>query len=59
MAFFQRDYAELEFQKNNFLKAKDWASLALQIFKDLNMQMRAQIMQKLIDDCDTKINQNL
>jgi hypothetical protein len=56
MAFFQRDYAELEFKKNNFLKAKDWASKALQIFKDLKMQIRVQTTQELIHECDLEID---
>jgi hypothetical protein len=41
MAFFERDYAELEFKRGNHATARVWADKALKRFKDLNMLIRA------------------
>jgi tetratricopeptide (TPR) repeat protein len=48
MAFFQRDYAELEFQLQNFAAARRWAIMAQQIFSDLGMEYRSIKMEKYI-----------
>lgn len=49
MAFFQRDYAELEFQLQNFAESSRWARMAMEIFSDLGMENRSNAMQKYIN----------
>jgi LuxR family glucitol operon transcriptional activator len=48
MAFFQRDYAELEYKLKNFRESSGWAIKAQQIFFDLGMKLRAASMNKYI-----------
>jgi tetratricopeptide (TPR) repeat protein len=50
IAFFQRDYAELEFQLRNFAEASRWAIQAQKIFIDLGMELRSASMKKYILD---------
>ena len=50
IAFFQRDYAELEFQLRNFADASCWAIQAQKIFIDLGMELRSASMKKYILD---------
>lgn len=55
LAFFQRDFAELEWKKNNFVDAQFWASKASQIFLNLKMAARAKAMKELIEQCELKL----
>lgn len=49
MAFFQRDYAELEYKLKNFRESRGWAIQAQQIFSDLGMKLRAESMNKYLN----------
>ncbi|MBW4472438.1 MAG: hypothetical protein KME45_19005 [Stenomitos rutilans HA7619-LM2] len=52
MAFFERDYAMLEFEKENYGKAKEWAKKALERFQDLGMNIRVGIANRFVEECD-------
>jgi tetratricopeptide (TPR) repeat protein len=53
VAFFERDFARLEFERENYVKAKEWAFKALAKFKDLNMIIRVETVTKFIQKCDS------
>jgi nucleoside phosphorylase/tetratricopeptide (TPR) repeat protein len=55
MAFFERDYAELEVARGNHAKAKVWAGRALKKFQDLNMLIRVETINELIKKCDAQL----
>lgn len=56
MAFFERDFALLEIGRENYLEARNWAFQAAEKFKDLEMDGRYEDMQRLIVNCDVKLN---
>jgi tetratricopeptide (TPR) repeat protein len=51
-AFYERDYAYLEFSKGDYSKAKEWAIKALKKFQDLKMLVRVERMSQFIRQCD-------
>jgi nucleoside phosphorylase len=53
MAFFERDYAYLEFKKKRYEEAKMYANRALDRFKNLHMFTRVQVMNEFIKKCDS------
>jgi LuxR family glucitol operon transcriptional activator len=55
MAYFERDYAELEFKNENYDKAKEWANKALGKFLSLNMLNRVDAMKKFISKCNSHL----
>ncbi|EKU98189.1 hypothetical protein Lepto7375DRAFT_7451 [Leptolyngbya sp. PCC 7375] len=56
LAFFERNYADLEFRKGNYKLSKRWALQALDKFKDLRMLIRSNRMEYLIERCNAHIN---
>jgi NB-ARC domain len=53
-AFYERDYAYLEFSKKNYGKAKEWAMKALKKFQDLKMLKRVETMNEFIMQCESQ-----
>jgi Effector-associated domain 7/NB-ARC domain len=58
MAFFERDYADLEFAKQNYEKAKEWANKALGRFQDLEMIARVEKINNLISECNINLERS-
>jgi hypothetical protein len=48
MAFFERDYAKLEYEQKNFELAKEWAGKASEKFDELDMQERVNQMKEFL-----------
>jgi hypothetical protein len=51
-AFFERDFARLEFERKDYYKAKEWANKALEKFIDLNMIYRVETTNAFIIKCE-------
>lgn len=58
MAFFERDYADLEFAKQNYEKAKEWANKALGKFQGLEMIARVEKINDLISKCNINLERS-
>jgi hypothetical protein len=56
-AFYERDYAYLEFSKENYVEAKRWAVEALKKFQDLRMLVRIETISQFIRQCDHHIQE--